>query len=100
MEWLPGMPAEHQQQATSTVLNTWMSMQPVAATAWVVNLPAGERRTTAFKEMARSIAWFPDARAARMLEALPAADRPFAREAIHSANLPAGHRARLLEALK
>lgn len=100
MEWLPGVPAEHQQQATSTVLNTWMSMQPDAATAWVVNLPAGERRTTAFKEIARSIAWFPDAWAARMLEALPAADRPLAREAIHSATLPPERRARLLEALR
>ena len=54
IDWARNLPEDRAARVGRMVVNSWIDVQPAAASDWSIGLPAGEQRTDAIDQIARS----------------------------------------------
>lgn len=100
MQWTADLPADRASEARQTVLETWLSSRPEAATDWIGKLPAGAERDESIRLAVSRLSNQSIDQTKEWLGTLPAADRGTARAAIAKLSLPPDKRDTLSASLK
>jgi hypothetical protein len=100
MQWAAALPADRASGARQTVLETWLSSRPGAATEWVRTLPAGTERDESIRLTVSTLSNQSLDQTKEWLGTLPAADRNTARAAIGSLPISPEKREALSAGLK